>query len=144
MATTVYNDFKQRCMAAYFTGADIRIALLMTNTTAGSENDGIVNIADITTLDEFDGANYARQALASEASNKDDANDRAEFDANDVTLTALGAGTRSIAGVMVYEHVDGTDANDLVIGFVQYTTPKVADGSDFTIQWNAEGILQNS
>lgn len=148
MASVVYNEFKRASAAGEIDldtgGDDIRIQLLMTNTTADTENDGIVNINDFTTLDEMDGANYVVKALANEVVNKDDTNDRAEFDADDVTYTALGNGTRAIQGALLYKHVDGTDANDLVIAFIEFSSTQNPGGSDFTIQWNSEGILQLS
>ena len=148
MASVVYNEFKRASAAGEIDldtgGDDIRIQLLMTNTTADTENDGIVNIYDFTTLDEMDGANYVVKALANEVVNKDDTNDRAEFDADDVTYTALGNGTRAIQGALLYKHVDGTDANDLVIAFIEFSSTQNPGGRDFTIQWNSEGILQLS
>lgn len=142
MATHVFNEWKQTILRDNLaSGADIRIALLMTNTTADSENDDIKFVDDITTLDESDGANYARKALANEIVNEDDTGDEAEFDADDVTWTALGAGTREIAGILVYKHVtDDTDSE--VIAWLEYATPKHPDGSDFTVQWNAEGLVK--
>lgn len=145
MATRVYNELKRAALAAYLAGgADIRIALLMTNTTADTENDGKTTISGgtgFTTLDDFDGANYVRKALTTEAVNKDDGNDRAEFDADDVTWTALGAGTRSIQGILVYKHVTN-DADSVPIAWLEFSSVKTPDGSDFTVQWDAEGILQ--
>jgi len=144
MASVVYNEFKRANAAAEIdlNADDIRIRLLMSNTTADTENDAIVNIVDLTTVDVCDGANYVDKALANEAVNKDDGNDRAEFDADDVTWTALGVGTRTTVGVLIYKYVDGTDANDLVIAYVEFASAVTHDGTDFTIQWNAEGILQ--
>ena len=143
MATHVFNEAKRAILAGEIdlNAHDIRIALLMTNTTADTENDGIVNVDDFTTLDEFDGANYVRKALTTEAVNKDDANDRAEFDADDVTWTALGAGTRSIAGILVFKFVTA-DTDNVPIAWLEFSSVKTPDGSDFTVQWNAEGILQ--
>lgn len=145
MASVIYNEAKRAMMAGEYdmNADDIRVRLLMSNTTADTENDGIVNIDDITTVDVMDGANYADKALANEAVNKDETNDRAEFDADDPsTWTALGAGTRNMVGVLIYKYVDGTDANDLAIAFVEFSSPVTADGTDFSVTWNAEGILQ--
>jgi len=144
MASQIYNEFKRASAAGEIdlNADDIRVALLMTNTTAGTENDGIVFVADFTTLDESTGAaNYVRKALANEAVNKDDANDRAEFDADDVTWTALGNDVRQLAGALVYKHVT-VDADSPVIGWIEFATPQSPGGGDFTITWNAEGILQ--
>jgi hypothetical protein len=123
-------------------GDDIRCMLVMTNTTADTEVDA-KNPADLTTLDEFDGSGYARQALGSEAVNLDLANDRAEFDAADVAFGALGNGTRQIQGYLLIKHVDGSDANDLLLMYKDFASPINPGGSTFTIQWNAEGIMQH-
>jgi hypothetical protein len=143
MASVIYNNFKAESAKANIDldGDDIRLALLMSNTTFDTENDGKVYVDDFTTLDECDGANYVRKALANEAVNKDDGNDRAEFDADDVTWSALGVGTRQTVGVLVYKHViDDTDS--LVIAFIEFAAAVTHDGTDFVIEWNVEGILQ--
>lgn len=134
MASFVFNEFKRASAAGEIDldDDDIRVALMMTNTTVDTENDGIVNLDDFATLDEFDGANYVRKALANEAVAKDDGDDRAEFSADNVTWTALGAGTRDIAGVLVYYH-NTDDASSVPIAWIEFSaTP---DGNDFTIKW---------
>lgn len=122
-------------------GDDIRIALVMSNTTADTEQDKLLMNA-FTTLDEYDGAAYVRKALATQTVTRDDPNDRAEFDAIDVVWTALGVGTRQAVGMLIYKHVtDDTDSIPLAYidtgGF-----PFDGNGGDVTIQWNVEGILQ--
>jgi len=143
MASVIYNEFKRANAAGEIdlNADDIRVALLMTNTSADTENDAKVYVDDLTTLDECDGANYVRKALANEAVNKDDANDRAEFDADDVTWTSLGASTRDVQGALVYKHVTN-DSDSPLIAFIDFTSDVTPDGTNFTIQWNAEGILQ--
>lgn len=147
MASHFFNYAKQQLANG---GIDLNsdpiyAILCMTNTTADTENDGISYVADLTTLDEADGSAYVRKELSSLAVNLDDANDRAEFDADDLTYTALGAGTRTVAGILIYKDADddGASADDAanpVIAWIETTfTP---DGSDVTVQWNAEGILQ--
>lgn len=143
MASHMFNKAKQLIASGGIDldTDDIRVALCMTNTTADTENDGDSYVGDLTTLDEMDGANYVRKQLANEAVNLDDPNDRAEFDADDVTWSSLGAGTRSMAGALIYKHVTN-DADSPLIAWVEFAAPVTADGSNFTIQWNAEGILQ--
>lgn len=122
---------------------DIRIVPLMTNTTVDTERDAKDQVSDFTTLDEFDGANYSSggNALGNQAVNIDDANDRAEFDADDVTRTALGAGTRAILGELIIKFV--TNLNSSVpLHWTEYASTKTPDGSNFVVQMNAEGILQ--
>jgi hypothetical protein len=119
----------------------MRLILCMTNTTADTDID-----ADNTssyTLDEMDGANYARQTLANIAVNVDDANDRAEFDADDVSIASLGNGTRAMQGYLIHEHITN-DAASFPFLWNDFSSTINPGGSTFTITWNAEGIAQQS
>lgn len=126
---------------------DVRVALLSSNTTADTEEDTQF-ISGFTTLDEYNGANYARKALASEAVNIDTTNDRGEFDAADLTAggtgwTALGAGTRNIVGILGYFHVtNDADSQPFWWDDSAAQLPFNGNGSDVGITWNAEGIVQ--
>lgn len=143
MASKIFNEFKDDLFETYLaSGADLRVALLMSNTTADTANDGIVNLDDLT-LDECDSTNYSRQALSSEASNKDDANDRAELDSADITFASLGQdASRTIVGALLYEHVDGTDANDKVVAFYEFSSAVPTTASEVNLTVNAEGLIQ--
>lgn len=120
---------------------DLRMMLMMTNTTADTEVDA-ENPADLTTPDEFDGAGYAEETLTSEAVNVDLANDRAEIDADDATFAALSNGTRQIQGWMIKQNVDGTDANDLNKFYQDFTATINPGGSALTVTFDAQGIVQ--
>jgi hypothetical protein len=136
MASFVYNEAKRK----WFNGTldldtdDIRVRLLMTNTTYDTENDGITNISDFTTDDIHDGANYVDKALGTETVTKTDASDRADFSADNVTWTALGAGTRAVAGALVYKFITN-DAASFPIAWVEFSASP--DGNDFVIRWNS-------
>lgn len=121
---------------------DIRIVPCMTNTTVDTERDAKDAVSDFTTLDEFDGSGYSTggQALDTQAVNIDDANDRAEFDAADEVAT-LGAGTRSIQGNLLISFITNLNSS-LPLHWLEYASNKTPDGSQFTVQFNAEGILQ--
>lgn len=122
---------------------DMRVALIMNGTTADTENDGITKMNSFTTLDECDASGYARVALASKVVNKDDANDRAEFDAADISFTGLGGNaTRDYQGVLLYKRVDGTAANDIPVAFIPFNTSLNKGASQVDVPWDAEGILQ--
>jgi hypothetical protein len=85
-------------------------------------------------------AGSGRKTLASKAIVVDKPNNRAEFDAADVTWTGIDAGTVAQATLMKEVSADTdsiTIANVDSGGF-----PIVTNGGDLTIQWNAEGIIQ--
>lgn len=145
MASNVFNSALVRIMngGIDFDTHDIRAKLLMTNTTADTQKDAINNVSDITTLDVSNATGYADVALASEAVNTDDTNDRAEFDAADISFTGLGGdASRAYQGVLLYKYVDGTNANDIPIAFVEFTSTIPSTATQVNVPWNAEGILQ--
>jgi hypothetical protein len=121
---------------------DIRIVPCMTSTDADTLRDAVDTCSDLA-LDEFDGANYTTGGLAldSQAVNIDDANDRAEFDAADEQVLALGAGTRSIQGLLLISFITNLNSS-LPLHWLEFSSNKTPDGSDFTFAFNAEGILQ--
>ena len=121
---------------------DIRVILVSEATTADTEEDTAL-ISAFGTLDEYNGTNYVRKALASQAVAPDNTNNRGEFDADDVTWTALGAGATPVEGALIYKHVTN-DGDSIPLFFI--TTGGIdgfqGNGSDFKIQWNTEGIAQ--
>lgn len=143
MPSNVKNIAKGRTWSADMdlNADDMRLLLLMTNTTADTDVD-LDNTSGYT-LDECDGANYARAALANEAVNIDDANDRAEFDADDVVFTSLGNGTRQLQGALIHEHITN-DAGSFPFVWVEFAATINPGGSTLTLAWNAEGVAQQS
>jgi len=143
MASVVYNEFKYRSAVAYMSGKDIRARLVMTNTTCDTENDGIANLSDFSAIDPADAGGYADVALAGEATSKDDSGDRGEIDANDVVFSSLdGDATRDYQGVLLYEYVDGTDANDIPVAFIDFSADISSAATQVTVPWDADGIIQ--
>lgn len=143
MANNAFNNALQKILLAYLvTGADIRVALLMTNTTADTDKDSINFVSNIGTLDECDAAGYARVALSTEASNVDDTNDRAEFDAVDASFTGLGGdATRAIQGALIIKHVTD-DTDSIPIAFIDFTVDVSLAATQIDVPWSAEGIIQ--
>lgn len=122
---------------------DIRARLVMTNTTCDTEVDAINTLSNYTTIDPCDATGYADVALASEAVNVDDTNNRAEFDATDITFSGLGGdATRALQGVLLYKYVDGTNTNDIPVCYVDFPATKPSTTTSLTVTWDAEGILQ--
>lgn len=139
MASHVFTPALARLVSASLN--DLRVMLLMTNTTADTEVDADT-LDEITTHDEMDGSGYAIEALTSEAVNVDTGNDRAEVDADDATFAAMSNGTRQIQGWLLYQHIDGTDANDQAVMYADFSGNINPGGSALTITFDSEGIIQ--
>ena len=125
---------------------DIRVFLAMTNTTCDTERDVTTN-AGFTTLDEFDGSGYtagggANGTLANEAVNVDTGNDRGEFDADDITFSSIGAGTRAIQGCIVYKFISNFNGSLPIAWIEDGGFPFTANGGNLIIAWNTQGIIQ--
>lgn len=142
----IYNHLKHiqgQAANVDWVNDDIRVALVMSNTTADTEDDKTLMNA-FTTLDEMDGAGYARGALANEAWAKDVANNRSEFDADDLVFTSVSAGTRQVVGALLYKHVTN-DTDSIPLAYINGTGfPFDPGGGNITFQWNAEGIVQHT
>lgn len=149
MASMVYNEFL-RAMAANdidWDSADIRARLVMTNTTCDTEDSGIVTLSNFTTIDPCDATGYTVPSsdfdMASLAVNKDDANSRVELDAGDLTFSSLGGdASRNYQGVLLYVYVDGTNANDKAVAYIDFTSPITSAATQVTVPWDTEGIIQ--
>lgn len=83
-----------------------------------------------------------RKSLASKAVNLDNANNRAEFDAADLTWTALGSGATIAAMILIKEGVSN-DTTSRLIAYLD-VTDTATNGGDITFTFNAEGIIQFS
>jgi hypothetical protein len=138
VANFIYQFFKKKLAdgAVNMGTADFRTALLMTNTTADTEKNAD-NPADFTTLDECNGANYARVTTV-----RDDPNAIVYMDANDAVFVNLGAGTRQNQGALLFIFVTNDADHINAAWFDTGGFPFDGTGSNNTIQWNALGIVQ--
>lgn len=142
MADIVYNNFKEQVMEAVFNllegQDDVRVALYDNTFTEDQDND--VDMADLT--GELSGTGYAHPggALANQTVTQDDTDNEGVFDADDLTFTALDAGT---IDTLVYLVNAGSPPINLLIGSVDSATglPLTSNGGDVTIAFAAEGIL---
>jgi hypothetical protein len=121
----------------------IKVMLVNDTYTYNADHD----FADDVASTELNGVGYAngfggsgRKTLASKTLTNDTANDRIEFDAADVTWTAINAGTIGGA-VLVRETVN--DAGSRIICFLDPSN-LVTNGGDVTLVFDAQGIAQVS
>jgi len=103
---------------------------------ANDPDDAESNVTNYTRA--FGGA--GRKTLGSKAIVVNDTDDRAEFDAADVTWTALGNGTnQTIVGGIIVKEIT-TDADSLLIAYVDFSD-FTTNGANLTLQWDTVGII---
>jgi hypothetical protein len=143
----------------YLTGETLRVALFDDSTAYTFDPDNHDFVADVldggTTAQELQGgAGYTgsadRQTLANVSVTVDDTDDEGVFDADDVTWSGVDS-TADIQGWIVYLQVGGDDTTPGDDPIIQVVDDDMADapsdlplstnGSDVTIEWNAEGIV---
>ena len=140
----VYNNFKEQVLLGTFNlgnGGDT-LKIFMWHTTA-PDIDTHTSYTDFSGNEVSDGAvNYTAggETLANQAVTQDNANDRADLDADDVTwnsllLTTPGDATPDYCGLY-----DDTHASDLMISYWELGTT-VTNGGNYTLQFHADGIL---
>ena len=137
---TAYNDGKMGLLRGWvdLQGDTIKVALVTSSYSP-----------DIDTHDQFDdisdelaaSGNYTSggEALASKSVSADDTNDRGEFNATDLTWTALTPSAAFRYGI-IYRST-GTPSTSRLIAYIDFGADQDPGGSDFTIQWHADGIL---
>lgn len=140
----VYNIAKRQLLDAQLDlDADVLRIMLVDNTYTANADHDFVSQTGLEAA-ELSGTGYARQTLGTIGVSEDDANDRGEFTAANVTWSGINAGTAEAA--IIYKQVGGDDstpANDVLIAYIDTGGfPVTTNGGDLTIQWNAEGILQ--
>ena len=133
---SIYNNFKEQILLGELdlgNGADTIKVILVTGHSLDIDNDTV--LTDVSG-DEESGSGYSAggETLANQAVTQDDANDRADFDGDDVTWTGLDVGTPNYA--IMY---DDTHASDFLIAAWEITT--ASNGGDYTLQWHGDGIL---
>lgn len=137
MANAKYNGFK----AAIQNGGidldtdDIKLALVTSTYTP--DIDAHTVFSDIT--NEVTGTGYTAggQSLTSKVISTDLTNDLAKFDAADVTWAAS---TITARGAVLYKNT-GVAGTSTLIAYFDFLTDQVSSNGDFTVQWNANGIL---
>lgn len=145
MANLAYNQakFGIHNQTIDLVADDIRVLLLEASGDQDADDDFVSTVLGRAGTTELTSTGYNRTGnLAGKAIALDDPNDRSEFDATDAvfpTVSQLAAET--VVGYLVFKFVTN-DADSIPILIVDSFTPITPNGSDITITWDAEGILQ--
>lgn len=130
MAETVYNVAKTNLMNGTLDldTHDIRCALLVGAVTIDPDHATVQAVIAANT--EASDASYARVALTTEAVTQDDVNDRADFDADDISFGALDNTTPTAA--LIYRHVTN-DTDSIPISIHDTNFGAAANGAGYTV-----------
>jgi hypothetical protein len=142
MANQVFQGFYEALAAGLLEGTpDIRLMLTMPGFDC---DDDSVHPADATDLDEFDGVNYVEIDAAGVVSGYVEASDHWAIDCDDDSFgTDVVAGSGIMEGIVVKLYVDGTDANDYILGRVTEGLPGVnAAGGDVDLVVPDAGLMR--
>mgnify|MGYP000168046779 CR=1 FL=1 len=141
------NNTKRELLDEYLSAATIRVLLLDDSQAYSFDQDNHDFVSDVLAAGtEMSGTGYSRQTLQNVTITVDDTDDEGVFDADDVTLIDIDAGT--IQAVVVYEQVGGDDStpgDDRILAVFDDSAvselPKATNGSDIQVPWSAEGIM---
>lgn len=139
MAVTVvpYNDSLMNMLKAMNLGSDtLKVCLLTAAYTPDVDNH--TTYADVSANELAGSGNYTTggATMSSNAVTADDTNNRAKFDAVDVTWPAL-----TMSAAAQYAAIYNTsDSNNLLL-YVDFGDTIDSGGSDFTLIWHSNGIF---
>ena len=154
MASFVYNTSKKEIMDGTLNlNTDTLKVILVNSTYTANADDDVVDAggANDAVDGEITATNYTkgwggagRKTLANKTFETDKPNDRAELHADNITWTALGgASNDTIVAAVLIKEGGANDTTSRLIAYIDLADT-TTNGGDFTIQWNAEGILQHT
>lgn len=137
MASAVYNSFKRDIMNGSIDLDTDTIKVALVSSTYTADIDAHTKLSDIT--NEVSGTGYTAggNTLASLAVTADNTDDEGVFDASD---TNWASSTITARGAVIYKST-GTASTSPLIAYIDFGSDQVSSSGNFTIQWNAEGII---
>ncbi|MGD2079966.1 MAG: hypothetical protein PVJ36_02395 [Nitrospirota bacterium] len=137
MADVIFNSFKKSLMDGSLDLANDTIKVMLV--TSGYTPDADLHDFRDDVTNEVSGTGYTAggAALSNKSVIQDNADDEGVFDADDVTWSNS---TITARGAVVYKDTGAASTSPLIC-YIDFGADKSSEGADFTIQWNAEGIL---
>lgn len=147
MASITSNKLRQLLLSSGIAllSDTLKVMLVNASYTPDKDHDFVDSITGGTSK-ELSGTGYTagfggagRKTLASKTVTKDNGADVAYLDANDVSWTAIDAGTAAFA--VVIKEVT-SDADSPILAVVDVSPDVATNGGDYTIQWAADGVFK--
>lgn len=137
MADVIYNGFKGSLLNVDIDLLVDTIKVALVTSAYTPNQDTHLDFADVT--NEVTGTGYTAggATLGTKAVTVDTTDNEGVFDAADVTWASS---TITARGAVLYMST-GTAGTSLLICYLDFGTDQTSTAGDFTIAWNAEGII---
>lgn len=138
MADVIYNSFKRDIANGAIDLDTDTIKVMLVTSSYTPDQDLHTKRSDIT--NEVSGTGYTAggSALSGASVTADNTNNRGVFDASDLTWSTS---TITARGAVLYKSRGGLASADELIAYIDFGADKTSTAGNFTIQWNASGIL---
>ena len=138
MASLVYNSFKKDIQNGNIDLDTDTIKVMLVTSSYAADRDAHTKRSDIT--NEVSGTGYSSggAALANKSVTQDNTDDEGVFDADDQVWSSSSITAR---GAVLYKSRGGASSADELICYIDFGADIISTNGNFTITWNAEGIL---
>jgi hypothetical protein len=138
LANAIYNSFKRDVMNGSLDLDTDTINVMLVTATYTPNIDTHTKRSDVT--NEVTGTGYSAggAALASKTVTADTTDDEGVFDAADLTWATA---TITARGAVLYKARGGAASADELLFYFDFGSDITSTAGNFTITWNAEGIL---
>lgn len=138
MASVIYNSAKRDLINGTIDLDSNTIKVALVTSSYSPDIDAHDNYDDLTNeVANGNGYTTGGETLANASVTADNTNDRAVFDAEDVTWSTA---TITARGAVIYKDT-GTPSTSRLIAYIDFGSDKTSTAGDFTIAWSASGIL---
>lgn len=138
MADVIFNSFKRDIMNGSLDLDSDTIKVMLVTSAYTPDQDAHTKRSDVTNEASGSGYSAGGTGLANKSVTADNTDNEGVFDADDVTW---GSSTITARGAVLYKSRGGAASADELICYIDFGADKVSSAGNFTIQWNAEGIL---
>jgi len=138
MPNAIYNSAKRFLINGTINLASDTIKVMLVTVSYTPNIDTHTVRSDVT--NEVSGTGYTAggATLSTKTVTVDNTNDRAVFDAHDVTWASS---TITARGAVLYKSRGGAASADELICYFDFGSDKVSSSGDFVISWSSNGIL---
>lgn len=138
MADVIFNSFKRDIMNGSIDLDTDTIKVMLVTSSYTPDQDAHDKRDDVT--NEVSGTGYSSggAALANKSVSADNTDNEGVLDADDLTWSSS---TITARGAVLYKSRGGAASADELICYIDFGSDKSSSAGNFTLQWNAEGIL---